>query len=636
MCGIVGIVNLEAGCSPDRSAIERAADVLRHRGPDDGGIYTDGQACLGFRRLSIIDLETGTQPMCNEDGTIWVTYNGEIYNFPELAAALKSKGHAFKSRCDTEVILHQYEEQGDACVSAFNGMFAFALWDTRRRRLLLARDRLGIKPLYYALTAEGIVFASELKALLCLPGVDRGLSQESLCNYLTFRYVPGPETIFEGIRKLPPGHLISMEDGVLSEPQEYWDIAFSPETHAGRPEDELVEEFSDLLGRAVTSHLVSDVPLGVLLSGGLDSTAMVACMREQGVEDLRTFSVAFETGGQYDERAYAREAATAFGTDHHEVVLSARDFQDLLADFIWHSDEPLADLASVPLFAVARLAREHVTVVLSGEGSDELFGGYPGIEAILRRGRMMKHLHRIPSGLRRLAARALEGLVPSHGAAKWGQALGGSIEDFSRALKLNMTNVFSTSEKLGLVDGIPNETCRAADALLDETYGRRTIPDPLNQILYMYIKLWLPDDLLAKADRMTMANSLELRVPFLDNDLVQFTAELPVSLKVRPGGLLGNWDRKHILRRALHNRVPESILRREKLGFPVPAYEWLATDLRDFAWDHLLERSNPALEWFRRSAVEELLRSSVAGNEKCRRQVWVLLVLALWHERYLG
>ena len=636
MCGIVGIVSWADGCRPDRRAVERAADILKHRGPDDGGIFSDEHACLGFRRLSIIDLETGAQPMCTEDETAWVTYNGEIYNFRTLTGQLKARGHAFKSRCDTEVILHQYEEMGDDCVRTFNGMFAFALWDTVRRRLLLARDRLGIKPLYYARTATGIAFASELKALLGLPGIERRLNHDALQHYLAYRYVPGPHTIFEGIQKLAPGHFLVAEDGVVGQPREYWDVSFAPETHAGRSDDDLVGEFDARLRQAVESHLVSDVPLGVLLSGGLDSTAMVAYMRELGVGDLKTFSVAFDTGGQYDERAYAREAATAFQTDHHEVVISAKDFQELLTDFVWHSDEPLADLASVPLFAVARLAREQVTVVLSGEGSDELFGGYPGIEDIIHRAKQTQALQQcLPSFLRRFCAGAATALLPSGGLQRQCKALNAPIEEFSRAMRLSMTNVFTARERAQLMGIGGSPSASSAELLLDGMYSRQTIHEPLNQILYMYMKLWLPDDLLSKADRMTMANSLELRVPFLDNDLVDFTAALPVDLKLRQEARTGRWNRKFILRQALQGRIPNSILNREKQGFPVPAYEWLATDLRDFSHDILLSHAAPPTDLFDRIYVERLLQRGVAGDERSRRQIWALLVFFLWYRKYV-
>ncbi len=632
MCGIIGIVNFKTGRAPDQNAVVQAAESLSHRGPDDDGVYTNGPACLAFRRLSIIDLKSGAQPMCNEDGTLWVVYNGEIYNFAELRTRLQKQGHTFKTRSDTEVILHEYEQKGDACLSSFNGMFAFALWDSRKKRLLLGRDRLGIKPLYYTLTPDGIAFASELKALLQLPGVERHLNEQALCNYLTFRYVPGAQTMFSGIHKLPPGHFLIVENGAVSDLQEYWDLTFAPNTHVGRRDEDLVEEFDILLARAVKSHLVSDVPLGVLLSGGLDSTAMAAYMQGLGVTDLKTFSVAFDTGGVYDERPFAREAAQAYNTDHHEIVLSSKDFQDLLPQVVRSADEPLADLATVPLFAVSRLAREHVKVVLSGEGSDELFGGYPGIENILQQGQLLAKLHHIPAPLRQIAGWLLRTVSNSEKIQKATRAFSGPIENFAQAIGVSMTRVFTSTEKTNLLNGLSEESIGAAEMLLANTYAQQRITDPLNQILYMYSKLWLPDDLLAKADRMTMANSLELRVPFLDNDLVRFTSSLPTRLKIRKDPLTGQWNRKYILRSALKGRIPESILTREKQGFPVPAYEWLATDLREFAGDRLTSRSSPLSDFFKPETVEQLFHRSTEGDHRAQRQAWVLLIFLLWHE----
>ena len=631
MCGIVGILNFSPG--QNREAVTHAANSIRHRGPDDFGVYEDSHICMAFRRLSIIDLEHGAQPMCNETGDIWVVYNGEIYNFATLKQALRQKGHTFKTRCDTEVILHQYEEQGDTCVKTFNGMFAFALWDKTKRRLLLARDRMGIKPLYYAQTNNGLAFASELKALLHLPGVHRTINPDALSAYLSFRYVPGPLTIFENIYKLSPGHFFTVENGIVNQPAPYWDMHFQPEQNAQIDEREYIHQFDMHLQKAVESHLVSDVPLGVLLSGGLDSTAMAVYMRDLGVTDLKTFSVAFDTGGEFDERPFARQAASAFQTDHKEITISSTDFVTMLDDFVWFADEPLADLASVPLFAVSKLAREHVTVVLSGEGSDELFGGYPGIERLVQRGEWLKHMQNIPVSVRRLGMGLASTFTSSSSAKNWLRAFAGPVHQMAQTLQLSMTGVFHAAEKQRLMPEVGHVNYHIHEQLLMALYNTQTIGEPLNQALYMYMKNWLPDDLLTKADRMTMAHSLELRVPFLDNDVVAFTATLPTHMKLHRNGK--TWIHKYVLRKALEGRIPQTILTRPKQGFPVPAYHWLTTDLQTFARNTLLDRDNPANRFFAPTIVESLLTRSAQGDHQAQRQVWVLIIFVLWHRRYL-
>ena len=622
MCGIVGLFDPKGrGMNP--SALDRAGNTLNHRGPDDAGVYTDAHANLVFRRLSIIDLEAGAQPMCNEDGSIWMVYNGEIYNFQSLRNELERKGHRFKSRSDSEVILHLYEEEGDAFIKQLDGMFAFALWDRKNKRLILGRDRVGIKPLYYAHTSDGqLGFASELKALLEIPGISRTIDETALSHYLTFRYVPGTHSMFQGVCKLAAGHLIEASNGNVHAPRPYWDLAF--ESQPERDDQAWIEDFDARLGQSVSSHMVSDVPVGVLLSGGLDSAAMVAYAREAGTRDLKTFSVAFDVGEPYDERPFARQAARAFGTDHHEVVVSASDFARDLMDVVWHSDEPLADLATVPLYAVSRLAREHVTVLLSGEGSDELFGGYPGVEHLLKRADWMAW----PAALRRLASIPVH-LYPEK--ARWARALAGRPQDFARNLGLTMTSVFDASEKAAIHAGSQNGI---SEAYTDRVYEGVDTPDPLNQILYMYAKTWLPDDLLAKADRMTMANSLELRVPFLDNNLIDFASGMPQRLKVRRERSADGWQRKYVLRKALEGTVPQEIIDRPKQGFPVPAYGWLADELKGFAREWLMVDNLSGLG-FRGEQVNRILTRATAGNARAQRQAWSLIVLAIWSERYL-
>lgn len=622
MCGIVGI--LDRRSAPNAALARRAADALQHRGPDDAGFYSDDQICLAFRRLSVIDLETGHQPMANEDASIWTIFNGEIYNYRELREQLTAKGHRFKSSSDTEVLVHLYEEYGDGCLEKLDGMFGLAIWDTRTRRLLLGRDRLGIKPLYYVETSSGLAFASELKALLQLPGVDRNVDPRALSHYLSFRHPHPTISILGGIQKLPAAHAMICDE-TRPEPvlRPYWDLAFNIDTNIS--EEQAIDEFDRRLTSAVESHLVSDVPVGVLLSGGLDSTAMVACASELGVEQLKTFSVAFDTGGRYDERGYARQAADRFQTDHHEVVLSPEQFIGTLFDTVWHADEPLADLASVPLYAVARLAREHVTVVLSGEGSDELFGGYPGIENHIGRTGILG----IPTALRAVATWPLRTMAPSSRAAA---ALGGRIEDFSRNAGIRMTNVFSDTEIEALAPEL-RTIASDSDEHLERVYGDVQSPDILNQILYMYARTWLPEDLLNKADRMTMAHGLELRVPFLDNQLIDFVSSLPPRYKLKRIRK-GEWSHKHVLRKAMEGRIPNAILERPKQGFPVPAYRWLESELSGFARDRITSRGLADLG-LQPKPMDNVLRAAIAGDGQAQRQAWVLIVLSIWCEQYL-
>lgn len=623
MCGIAGIFD-PTGSGIDQEALIRSGETLRHRGPDDDGIHTDGYIGLVFRRLSIIDLESGAQPMSNEDGTIWLVCNGEIYNFQTLRKELEDKGHRFRSESDSEVILHLYEELGEEFVKRLDGMFGFALWDSKRHVLVLGRDRLGIKPMYYSVRPDGgLLFASELKAILEMPGVERSIDPDALSHYLTFRYVPGEHCIIQGIRKLPAGHTLTIQEGKPPLLSAYWDLAFT--SASDRSDREWVDAFDQRLRTAVTDHMVSDVPVGVLLSGGLDSSAIVAYTRDIGVSNLKSFSVAFDVGGEFDERPFARQAAHAFNTDHHEVVISAQDFARDVMDVVWHADEPLADLASVPLFAVSRLAREHVTVVLSGEGSDELFGGYPGVEQILKRADFMKW----PRPIRQLASLPIRALP---GKSRWARALSGRTDAFARNLGLSMTSVFSRDEKRYVWDG--PSTAAVAETFTDKAYHGAQTDDPLNQILYMYAKNWLPDDLLAKADRMTMAHSLELRVPFLDNHLVDFVSGMPQHMKVRREPSTDGWQRKYVLRKALEGRVPQDIIDRPKQGFPVPAYGWLAADLKDFGAEWM-KSSHLVQMGFQTAALDSLAASAQSGNARAQKQAWSLIILAIWSDRFL-
>jgi len=631
MCGIAGILRFDRAARVEPGPLRAMADALAHRGPDDEGQFIDGNVGLAHRRLSIIDLEGGQQPLFNEDRSVVVVFNGEIYNYADLTADLAAHGHVFATRSDTETIVHSYDERGERCVEDFRGMFAFALWDRRRRRLLLARDRLGIKPLYYFMGPGLLAFASEIKALLEHPEVPREVDPESLDLYLSLRYVPGPRTLFRGIRKLPPGHTLVWDERGLRV-REYWDLAghVGPENRPDDPGDgrEPRRRFAELLEESVRLRLNSEVPLGVFLSGGLDSTTVLAMMRKISPGGrLRTFSVGYESSSGEEEQAnefdYARLAAESFGAEHNELKLRDTDFRDFLPDLVWHLDEPVADPACVPLYFISRLAREEITVVLSGEGADEILAGY----GIYRRMLALERMHRLGGRLVGFAASA------AAAAGAPGERLRHALRLAALPLAVRYRGVSrgflpeAKARLLGRGDAESNGGA-AGDELLDEVFGRHFAAvagaPALDQMLYADLKTWLPDDLLVKADKMTMANSQELRVPFLDHRLVELAASLPPQCKLRRG------TGKALLRDAVAGLVPPAIVERTKRGFPVPTAALLRR-LGDFSRELLLGRDAACRSWFDPAAVERLLAEHESGAARRDQEIWSLLVFELWH-----
>jgi asparagine synthase (glutamine-hydrolysing) len=631
MCGITGIVYHDSATRADRAVVEAMNQVIAHRGPDDGGIHLDRHVGLGHRRLSIIDRAAGHQPMSNENDSVWITFNGEIYNYRELRQTLLAKGHVFKTQGDTEVILHLYEEEGERCVEKLIGMFAFAIWDRSKDTLLLARDRLGIKPLYYFLGSRFLAFGSEIKALLSLGCIEPKLNMQALHDYLTFHYNVAPQTMIAGVFKLPPAHILVVRNGAVQQKQ-YWDLDYSDKLDL--PEAECVEEFYRRVLACTQSHLVGEVPLGVLLSGGLDSTTIAGAMAELGVRRIKTFTVAFADEAaadyeNYDERRYARMAASYYGADHHEIAITRKDFADGLRDYVWHMDEPMADSASIPLYYVSRLAKDHVTVILSGEGSDELLAGYnywasfKGFErarwarkipAPIRNyvlGPMNHHLFRSPRLQRYLE---LAKRPASHHPLVLAKDLG----------------VFSEDAKVGLYGPRAKGAgpLFPSEDVVREAYWKTTTFPFLDQMLYVSTKQWLPDDLLLKADKMTMAHSLELRVPFLDHTLVEFAARLPVDMKVRKNGG-GTYTTKYVLRKAFEGRVPPEILHRKKLGFPVPLKDMFRGELKTLALDMIHSRSFAERGLFDRRKVLSLMQEHEAGADR-GPQLWSLVVFSMW------
>jgi asparagine synthase (glutamine-hydrolysing) len=620
MCGIAGLYRFDPAARVEPALVGAMGARLAHRGPDEEGVFVGENVGLAHRRLSIIDLAAGHQPLFNEDQSVVVVFNGEIYNHRDLRTTLQARGHRFATRSDTEVILHGYEERGEDSVSDLRGMFAFALWDRRRRRLVLARDRVGIKPLYYYQGPDFLAFASEIKALLVCPGVPRELDSEALDLYLSLRYVPGPRTLFKGIRKLEPGHLL-VRDGYGSWSKRYWDLPLpSPGPHDAAA---AARRFEETLEESVRLHLMSEVPLGVFLSGGLDSTAVLALLtRVARGERLKTFTVGYEPSTadavEANEFDYARLAAESFGAEHQEIRLGDEQFQDTLADVVWHLDEPVADPACVPLFHVSRLARSEITVVLSGEGADEILGGYPIYRRMLGIERAQRWAGSPLAALAPLAARS---------------AAQPRLRQFLRSTGLPLERRYRGVSRAFLPETKATLLGRAApDDLLDDIFGRRYAAvqsaSALERMLYVDTKIWLPDDLLVKADKMTMANSQELRVPFLDHHVVELAAAAPSALKVNGSGS------KLLLRQAMNGIVPRAIIERSKKGFPVPTVPLLQR-LGGFTRELLLGRDSACRSRFDAGVVARLLDEHERGKARWDQELWSLLVFELWHGIFL-
>jgi asparagine synthase (glutamine-hydrolysing) len=621
MCGITGKFNFDSDRAVDHQRLRAMTDVLAHRGPDAEGFHIGRGIGLGHRRLSVIDLSTGDQPLANEDRTVWVVFNGEIYNFAEIRSELLRHGHRFRTTSDTEVIVHAYEQWGSQSVERFRGMFAYALWDDAARRLLLVRDRIGVKPLYYSANDAGITFGSEIKALLEDPDVPRDWSAEAVDAYLALQYVPCPQTIFRGISKLPAGHLLIAEPGRI-EVRRYWDLAFPGDGDAGR-EAEYLDRLDALVNESVRLRLVSDVPLGAFLSGGIDSSAVVAAMVDAGSPRVITTSVGFDEEA-YDELAYARTVATHLGTDQRERTVRSA-IADRLPALAWHFDEPFADSSAVPTYYVSQAAREHVTVALSGDGGDELWAGYARHrverwEATARRwlGRSGSRLagalgSRLPLGLK--GARSLRhlGLPPADACAH--KHAYGLFDGDSRA------RLYSRDFALAVRHADPFAGFR-------EAYASCPSADPLDRALYVDVKTYLVDDIMTKVDRMSMAVSLEAREPLLDHRLLEFAATVPAALKVKNG------RGKYLLRRLLERRLPAAIVQRPKHGFEAPIAEWLRGPLAPMVDDLLCDGRLRDRGLFDTAAVAMLWREHRAGLRDHRHRLWSLVMLELWFRQF--
>jgi asparagine synthase (glutamine-hydrolysing) len=625
VCGIAGFTaDTLIGHRAD-AVIRAMCDALRHRGPDDEGYHTGG-AVLGARRLSIIDLAGGHQPIPNEDGTVWVVQNGEIYNFPELRAEAARRGHRFRTRSDTEVLVHLYEDHGPDLVDRLEGMFAFAVWDARLRRLVLARDRMGKKPLHYARPRGGLVFASELKALLRHPGVTPALSAAALARYLAFDYVPAPLAIFDGVAKLPPGHVLVFEDG-NARVSRYWDLPAPDGNGAGAPD--AAERLLRLLEAATARRLLSDVPLGAFLSGGIDSSAVAALMTRHSASPVQTFSIAFEERS-FDESRYAREVATCLGTDHHEEVMAPAVMAALASRLGEILDEPLADASILPTYLLSRFTRRYVTVALSGDGGDELFAGYPTYQAH----QVARRLAWTPRPVL-IGARALAGRLPvSYADLSLDFKIRRFLSGLGHPLALRHTLWLGTFGPHELPEVLAPDVWRAveADDLLAEVRGHLRAArdrDWLGTLLYLDAKLYLQDGVLVKVDRASMACSLEVRCPFLDTAVVEFASRLPAHQKLR--GL----TTKFLLKRALKGLLPDRILHRRKKGFGVPVGAWIRGPWRDLFRDVLGRDRLTRQGLLNPQAVARLLDEHLAGTHDHRKKLWNLFVLQIWHRTYM-
>ncbi len=614
MCGIAGIIGSFEKAS-GQEFIQKMLSVIQHRGPDSNGYWVHDGFAFGMQRLSIIDIKGGDQPIWDHETGVGIVFNGEIYNFKKLKAPLVDAGITFRTHSDTEVVLQLYLQKGIEAIHELEGMFGVCLYDPRIQKIFLVRDRLGVKPLYYYHNQDNFIFGSEIKSIIEILNPMSKLNKQSLWHYLTLRYVPGPETIWENIYKLEPGHYLEYDlKDHLCKIEKYWSVNFCSEKPIRTRNYE--KEFETLFLEAVEKRLLaSDVPVGILLSGGLDSSCVAAAAVELGHKNFHTFSIGFEDGGQFSELGYATKMAEHIQSSHHEIVISQKQFIDFIDDFVWYTDEPLADLASIPLYFVSRLAAKHVKVVLSGEGADEILAGY-NLDKFAAKLTCFKALSFLPRFiLNQLPFSSLKHL------AKVG---------YSHFLKENathITHVFSEEEKKKL---FLFQKQKSSVEYIKELYRKNSSLEPIDQLQQAYCQSWLVEDLLMKADKMSMATSLELRVPFLDHKLVEWCATLPFEYKV--GSLLQGFTTKRILRSFAEKRIPKEIITRPKQGFPVPAYQWIQADLFNFVEESLLAKN---LEnFFHKSQLISLLKMVKKGDVYAAHQAWNLIILSKWMKRW--
>lgn len=626
MCGICGYIAENI----DKDILARMCRTIQHRGPDDDGFFTDKNVGLAMQRLSIIDMETGKQPISNEDKTLWIVFNGEIYNYLELRTLLEKKGHKFSTTTDTEVIIHLYEDMGEDCVEQLNGMFAFALWDKNEEKLFLARDRMGEKPLYYAQFDNIFLFGSEIKSLLRHPSVYRQLDPVCLRKYLMYEYIPAPYTLYSNIKKLLPAHILTYKNG-KTRIKRYWDVFLAEPNTSFRKESDCIDEICSLLRASVERRLRSDVPLGVFLSGGIDSSSIMAIMSEiLGPSNVRTFSIGFEDPS-FDELNYARQVAEYYGTNHHEQIFSLKDALAILPEIINYMDEPLADASLLPTYILSKFTRKYVKVALGGDGGDELFGGYPTLLAhnlmdiytlfpqFLRSYFIEPIVNHLPVSTKNMsfdfkAKKFIKGspYQPEQRHFVW-------LGAFS-PLELNELFTDEFKNYLKEVDYYQDSYKQLEHCQAEST---------INKILYLDMKMYLQDDILVKVDRASMANSLEVRAPLLDYTLVEYVAGLPPELK------LHNFTSKYIFKKAVKILLPKNIINRPKKGFGIPVSKWLKEDLKELIMEVLSPERLKRTGIFKPDYVRKLIRDHIAGRIDNRKPLWTLLMFEFWREKWI-
>ncbi|TLS50007.1 asparagine synthase (glutamine-hydrolyzing) [Paenibacillus antri] len=614
MCGIVGLMYFGEG-KAETEVLGNMTETIMHRGPDDVAYHFDGQIGLGFRRLSIIDIDEGRQPCSNEDGTVWLVFNGEIYNYKELRSMLIEKGHRFSTQSDSETIVHLYEEYGGDCVDYLRGMFAFAIWDSRTRTLFAARDHFGIKPFYYVLDQEGFVFASEIKALIASGRVNKTVRMESLVAYLTFQYVPQPNTMFSNVHQLQAGHCMRVDSDGRVQVSKYWSPIFEP---SERSMNDYIEDIRESLRNSVEFHMQSDVLRGCFLSSGIDSSAIAAHMNS--FESIRTFSVGFE--GSNNETVIAGKTASVLGTDHYDHIISEEEYFGSVRKTVWHQDDPVADPAAVALYHVARLAKEHVTVVLSGEGADELFGGY----RIYREPNSLRALSWLPSEWKQMMKNILTSAPWSFTGKNY------LIRAFTPLEQrfFGNANIFHEDAKQDLLTNWEiwfHKVGRPSD-ITKKIYQESVHHDSVTRMQLIDLNLWLTGDILMKADKMTMAHSLELRVPFLDKEVFEAAKRIPAHYRIAKG------TTKLAFRKAMEGVVPDFVVNRPKLGFPVPLRDWLRNKERMSVIREQLLMPSMA-RYFHLPYIDRMVQDHLTGRGDFSRKLWVLYIFSLWHEMYI-
>jgi asparagine synthase (glutamine-hydrolysing) len=625
MCGICGKLTFESGNHVSAALVKAMADAVRHRGPDDEGVYVSGQIGLGFRRLSIIDLDGGSQPLSNEDGTVWIVFNGEIYNYRALREDLITKGHICKTRSDTEVIVHLYEEYGTACVSHLRGMFAFAIWDCKRKTLFLARDRVGIKPLYYYCGRGFLSFGSEIKAILADPAVQREVDPAMIDRFLAYYYVPGGQTLLKNLFKLEPGHTLVVGNGEC-DVCPYWDLEFS-EPDRPQSQSDVEARFLTLLDETVQLRLVSDVPIGFLLSGGLDSTAMLSFAAKKMDMPLSTFTIGFSSEGIVDERPFARLAAQRYGSKHYEISISPQQFLAFLPKYVWHMEEPVCQPPALALYYVSKLASQYVKVLISGEGGDEAFAGYENYRNTFWFEKIKAALGALQQPIGDIMSLCGE-LLQSRVLSKYGPRMRAQFDQYYLSRTSSPYEFFTQHSSMLYTDAMMQVVDRAQSVRVTSQLLKRAWNySLLNKMLYVDTKTWLPDELLVKADKMTMANSVELRVPLLDHKVLEFAATLPRKLKIR------GWTMKYLVRKALGGHLPREIVTRRKAGFPVPYDLWLRRDCKQWVADILLDPKTISRGYFRKNAIEDVIVRN-RNEAKYAKEIFSLVVLELWHRAF--